>query len=45
LHFFQTKLLESRGLQQGLGFLIKKGLVGRATTFADEEEVILGAIA
>jgi hypothetical protein len=39
-HFLHAELLEPLRIQQGLGFLIEKGLVGRAAALADEEELV-----
>ena len=42
-HFFHQELLERGGVEQGLGFLVKIGLVGGAAALSDEEEGILHA--
>jgi hypothetical protein len=40
LHFLDAEFLEALRIEQGLGFLIEKGLVGRAAALGDEEEFV-----
>ena len=39
-HFLEAEFLEAFGIEEGLGFLIEEGFVGRAAAFGDEEEFV-----
>ncbi len=44
LHLLHEEGNESLGIEQGLGFLIEIGLVGRAAAFCHEEEFVFVAV-
>ena len=44
LHLVDDEGLQALRVQQRLGFLVEKGLVGRAAALGDEEEIVAGAL-
>ena len=43
-HFLNEEVFQFAGSQQGFGFLVEIGFVGRAAAFSDTEEFVLIAI-